>query len=192
MTNVMTKIDPQTLSILQNPAVLTVSQDPMGTSAVRIWRYYVPDKDENSYGEIQLYSGPLAGGDQLVLLLNAGSSDRTMNATLVDIFWEDGPSGTAMQVTQSWDIYDLWGHRMSDETAAAIIDGTVSGTSLPSRLNMTTTGGSKRVYSQVPPSSSKDLMGTKAGTVQASGTVIAEVKAHSVAMFRLRTQSKEQ
>lgn len=68
MTNVMSKIDPPTLSILQNPAVLAVSQDPMGLSAFRIWRHYVDDVDEYGKGEIQMFSGILSGGDQLVLL----------------------------------------------------------------------------------------------------------------------------
>lgn len=193
MTNVLSNIDPPTLSILQNPAVLAVSQDPVGSSVNRIWRYYVDDVDANGYGEIQLFSGGLAGGDQLVLLLNAGSKDRTMNATLEDIFWEDGPGGTASQVQQSWDVYDLWANRMSNETAAAIINAANStGSAAPAApINMTALGGAKHVYSQVPPSDSKALMGTKVGSVQPSGTVKAFVKAHGVAMLRLRQQSQK-
>lgn len=98
MTNVMTKIDGPTLSILQNTAVLAVSQDPQASSAVRIWRYFVDD------GEIQMHSGPLSGGDQVVLLLNGGSKPRDMNATLNDIFWKNGPQTTASQAKSSWDV----------------------------------------------------------------------------------------
>lgn len=195
MTNVLSKIDPPTLSILQNPAVLAVSQDPVGSSVNRIWRYYVDDVDANGYGEIQLFSGGLAGGDQLVLLLNAGAKDRTMNTTLEDIFWEDGPGGTASQVQQSWDVYDLWANRMSNETAAAIINGANSnstGGAAAAPINMTALGGARHVYSQVPPSNSKALMGTKVGSVQPRGTVKAFVKAHGVAMLRLRQQQKDE
>lgn len=121
LSNVMSKIDSSTLSILQNPVVLAVSQDPKGEPASRIWRYHVADTSEYGKGEIQMYSGNLSGGDKLVLLLNTGSKDREMNATLVDIFWADGPAGSAIQIKQRWDIYDLWANRMSHEQANAII-----------------------------------------------------------------------
>lgn len=187
MTNVMTKIDAPTLSILQNTAVLAVSQDPLGSSARRIWRYQVSDVDENGQGDIQLFSGSLSGGDQLVVFLNAGTKDREMNATLVDIFWEQGAGGTAKQVGYSWDIYDLWANRMDNQTANAIINGTMH-----SPVNMTAMGGAAKVYAQVPlPTSSKELMGSKVGSVQASGTVKAHVKAHGVAMLRLRQTSQK-
>lgn len=176
MTNVMTKIDGQTLSILQNTAVLAVSQDPEASSAVRIWRYYVDD------GEIQMFSGPLSGGDQLVLLLNGGSTAREMNATLTDIFWADGPGGTASEIQGTWDVYDLWANRMSNATANAIIDG--GNATRP--INMTAMGGAEKVYKQVPLPTSKALMGSKVGSVKANGKVAAQVQPHGVAMLRLR------
>ncbi|KAJ5166179.1 Alpha-galactosidase [Penicillium canariense] len=177
MTNVMTKIDPSTLSILQNTAVLAVSQDPKGSSAVRIWRYFVDD------GEIQMYSGPLSGGDQVVLLLNGGSTARDMNATLADIFWADGPEGTAAQAQSSWDVYDLWAGRMSNATANAIIQ---TGENATRPINMTSQGGADKVYSQVPLPNSKALMGSKVGSVKNGGSVTAHVRPHGVAMLRLR------
>lgn len=177
MTNVMTKIDGPTLSILQNTAVLAVSQDPQGSSAVRVWRYYVDG------GEIQMYSGPLSGGDQIVLLLNAGTKARDMNATLNDIFWENGPEGTASQAKSSWDVYDLWAGRMSNNTANAIIQG---GENATRPINMTSQGGASKVYSQVPLPTSNALMGSKVGTVKAGGRVTAHVQPHGVAMLRLR------
>ncbi|KAL4898798.1 alpha-galactosidase/alpha-n-acetylgalactosaminidase [Aspergillus ambiguus] len=183
MTNVMTKIDAKTLSILQNPAVLAVSQDPLGSVAIRRWRYYVDDTDEFGKGEIQMYTGPLSGGDQLVVLLNAGSKPREMNATLVDIFWADGPDGTASEIQKSWDIYDLWANRMSDDDAWAIINGTSSqGASMngPTGYNLSAMGGFEKVYSETPTSSSKMLMGSKVGSVNPSGTVKAHVRPHGV------------
>lgn len=183
MTNVLAKLDPQTLSILQNTAVLAVSQDVLGSPATRRWRCFVDDTDEFGKGEIQLFTGGLSGGDQLVLLFNAGSKDREMNATLSEIFWENAPRGTAVQVKQAWDIYDLWADRISNKTALAIINGTAS-----TPLNMTPLGGSRHVYAQIPPSNTTGLMGSKVGSVKPSGTVFAKVKSHGVAMLRLRAQ----
>lgn len=175
MTNVMTKIDAPTLSILQNSAVLAVSQDPEGSSAVRVWRYAVDG------GEIQMFSGSLSGGDQVVLLLNGGSTAREMNATLTEIFWMDGASGTASQVQSSWDVYDLWADRMSNSTADAIIQGDGK-----RPINMTAMGGAEKVYAQTPLPTTKALMGSKVGNVKAAGTVKAHVRPHGVAMLRLR------
>jgi alpha-galactosidase len=185
MTNVMSKIDAATLSILQNPGVLAISQDSQGSSVNRIWRQYVKDIDANGYGEIQLFSGNLAGGDQVVLLLNAGSNERTMNATLTDIFWESGPGGTASQIQQGWDVYDLWAKRMDNKTANAIINGTAPA---GSTFNATALGGPMKVYSQVPASNDTWLMGSKVGSVAPRGTVNAKVPAHGAALLRLRQQ----
>jgi alpha-galactosidase len=185
MTNVMTKIDAATLSILQNPAVLAISQDSSKSSVSRIWRYYVPDVDANGYGEIQLFSGSLAGGDQVVIMLNAGANERTMNATLTDIFWENGPDGTASQIQYGWDVYDLWAKRMDNKTANAIINGTAPA---GSAFNATALGGATKVYSQVPASNDTWLMGSKVGSVPPRGTVKAKVPSHGVALLRLRQQ----
>ena len=40
-------MSPETLSIYSNPAVLAISQDPLGASAHRIWQYSAP---VDSYG----------------------------------------------------------------------------------------------------------------------------------------------
>ncbi|CAL5869034.1 uncharacterized protein PFLUO_LOCUS3262 [Penicillium psychrofluorescens] len=177
MTNVMTQIDSATLSILQNTAVLAVSQDPEASSAVRIWRYFV------NGGEIQMYSGPLSGGDQVVVLLNSSPMPRDMNATLTDIFWDDGAEGTASQLQSAWEVYDLWAGRMNNGTAEGIIRG---GNNASRPIDMAKLGGASKVYSQVPLPATKALMGKKVGTVKARGTVKAHVKPHGVAMLRLR------
>lgn len=78
---------------------------------------------------------------------------------------------------------------MSNATANAIIEGSSNGTSSSSAtaFNVTRMRGAK-AYSQAPPSSPKEMMGSKVGSVQASRTVIAQVRAHGVAMLRLRAQ----
>lgn len=182
MTNVLAKLDPRTLSILQNTAVLAVSQDSAGSSATRRSRYYVNDTDRFGQGEIQLFTGGLAGGDEVVLFLNAGSKEREMNATLEEIFWENGGSGTAPQVKGTWDVYDLWADRMSNATATGIISGNMS-----NPLNMTEKAGSPRkMYAQIPEANNTALMGTKIGTVSGKDEVRVKVQPHGVAMLRMR------
>jgi alpha-galactosidase len=187
MTNLMKEIDAKTLSILQHPAILAVSQDPLGSAAVRRSREHVDDVNKFGKGEIQMFTGPLTGGDQLVLFLNAATSQRTMSATLEDVFWDSGPSGTADQIHQAWDVYDLWGSRLDDKTANEIIDGSIAPIG-PDGFNITDLGGPKKVFSQTPPRTSKALMGTFVETVKAEGTVSAEVEPHGVAVLRLRAQ----
>ena len=125
-----------------------------------------------------------------MLFFNAGSKDRSMNASLAEIFWGDAPRGTAPQVKQSWDIYDLWANRMSNTSAFAIINRTASNSTINGlgSVNITALGGAKEVFAPVPPSNSTALMGSKIGVVEAQGTLTAQVKAHGVAMLRLRAQ----
>lgn len=187
MTNVLSKLDPATLSILQNTAVLAVSQDSLGSSATRRWRYFVNDTDSFGQGEIQLFTGGLSGGDELVLFLNAGSREREMNATLAEIFWANGASGTAPQVKESWDIFDLWAGRQSNATASSIISGNIT---IP--LNMTSVYGNPRLgYAKTPLANDTRLMGSKIGSVSGSEAVRVRVKPHGVAMLRLRQRSND-
>ncbi|KAF2098346.1 alpha-galactosidase/alpha-n-acetylgalactosaminidase [Rhizodiscina lignyota] len=185
MGNDLRKMDANTLSILQNTAVLSVSQDVKGSGAERSWRYFVPDQDKYGQGEIALWVGGLNGpgqyGDQLVLFTNTGTQDRRMNASLATIFFDSGPEGSAPQIKESWEVYDLWANRMDNATANAIING--NGT-VPSdaRWNATANGG----YAGLPSSTEKALMGTKVGTIQPGGTLWADVKGRDVGMFRLR------
>ncbi|KAH8111511.1 alpha-galactosidase/alpha-n-acetylgalactosaminidase [Phellopilus nigrolimitatus] len=195
MGNDLRNITPATLSILSNPAVLAVSQDPDVRPAFRIWRYAVGDTDAFGQGEIQMWSASLSGGDALVVLLNAGAAKRQMNATLVDIFWRSGPGGRATQVGQAWDVYDLWANRMDDATAQQIINAAAnrSAAADPStigtqfRYNATAMGG----YAAGLAQNSSVLLGKKIGVVQPHGSLTATVPAHGVGMFRLRLHSSD-
>ncbi|THH12158.1 hypothetical protein EW145_g192 [Phellinidium pouzarii] len=200
MGNDLRKITPSALSILSNPAVLAVSQDPGSSGAFRRWRYFVPDTDLYGQGEIQLWSASLSGGDALVVLLNGGSAPREMNATLEDIFWNSGPGGTAPQVAQGWDVYDLWGNRMDNATATQIINAAnqtaASNSTSPSnatdpgtigtqfRYNATAMGG----YASGLAQNLSVLLGKKIGSVEPRGNLVATVPSHGVGMFRLRQQ----
>lgn len=194
MGNDLRKITPATLSILSNPAILAISQDPGSRPAIRHWRFFVDDTDEFGQGEIQMWTATLSGGDMLVVLLNAGNNVRKMNATLVDIFWDNSPIGNAPQVSQAWDVYDLWANRMDNNTAAQIIaaaNATASGNSTAGdpasigtqfRYNATAMGGYAAGLAQNLPV----LLGKKIKTIEPHGNLTAMVPRHGVGVFRLR------
>lgn len=102
--------------------------------------------------------------------------------------------GTATQAASSWDVYDLWADWMSNGTASAIVNGSGKNVTAPSSgyFNVTAHGGAEKVYSEVPYSSSKHLMGSKIGSVGSRGTVKATVRPHGVAMYRLREQKRDE
>lgn len=186
MGNNVEGLTPNSLSILTNPAVIAINQDPLGASAVRRWRYTVPDVDQYGQGEIQMWTGSLYAGDQVVILLNGGNSSRMMNATAADIFGDSGEGGTAKQLKSSWQIYDLWANRMNNATASAILNANSTeiqgtGTNVTQfYYNATKTG-----YAEGLMSNDTLLLGKEAGTLSAGGTIQTMVPRHGVAMMRL-------
>lgn len=188
MGNNIDKLSPADLSLLNNPAVIAVSQDPAGSAAVRVWRYYVNDTDQYGQGEISMWSGQLAGGDQLVVLLNAGNSSRRMNATLRDIFYDYGSEGTAPEIQESWDIHDLWANRMDTTTAKGLIDGNVTSVQ---GANVTEYyyNATKTSYADGLAANDTLLLGKVVGTVSANSAISTMVPRHGVAMMRLRMRA---
>ncbi|KAI1870709.1 uncharacterized protein JN550_004855 [Neoarthrinium moseri] len=187
----------QDLAIISNQAVIAVNQDPLGSSASRRWHYETEDIDEYGKGSIQLWSGSLystTGGDYndiLVVFLNGNNSPTTMNATLVDIFTDLGTARLAAYAAISWEVRDLWGSRMSNEEAQAIIDASSATGNLTSGYNATTVGEGRynataKSYAQGLADADPLLLGNATTTVQPSGTVTADVDRHGVAMLRLR------
>jgi alpha-galactosidase len=86
MGNDLRSLSARSLTILNNPAVIAVSQDPEGRSVTRIRRDMNVAKDKYGVGEIQVWSGSLYGGDQVVILLNAAGEDQKISASLEEIF----------------------------------------------------------------------------------------------------------
>jgi alpha-galactosidase len=201
MGNDIRKMDPKTLSILSNPAIIAVSQDPLGSSASRHWLYNVDSNSSNSISSIpsiQMWSGRLVStsdskvNDVVLLLVNGGDDTLTLNATLEDIFIDSGPAGTAKEVKMAWEVRDLWAARMSDQEGSWIIgnvtstdnktvgdfDGIIGG---KPRYNATKTS-----YAQGLLNRDERLLGVVTTSVQPSGTVTAEVEKHGIRVFRLR------
>jgi len=172
-------------SIYTNPAILALSQDPAGASAQRRWRYYVPSTDANAVGEIQMWSGPLGTSDYVVILLNAANQDTYMNATLADVFVDNG-GAISTSVQTSWDVYDLWANRMPNATAA----GVLSANATVNVLNATSYlyNATAQSYAQGIANNDTLLMGQYAGVWQAGAdsTWSAMVPRHGVMAYRLR------
>jgi len=181
-------LEPSALTILNNPAIIAVNQDPLAKSAIRIYRNTNVAKDEYDMGEIQIWSGKLFGGDQVVAFLNAADEDVEMKATLKEIFIRE--AGKAPQVEEHWSVYDLWADRMDDTLASSILQakdgqnssllreaGWYNATEMPYDIGIKK--GDPR------------LLGKKVGSVEPRGVLKAIVKRHSVQVFRLRSPNKD-
>jgi alpha-galactosidase len=185
------------LAILSNAAVIAVNQDPAGSSAARRWIYSTNSSDAYGGSSLQLWSGSLTsttGGsqnDMVVLLINGANETMVMNATLADIFVDNGPSGTAAQVKMSWEVRDLWANRMNESEAQAIIDSSKSTGNATTGYNATMVGSgrynaTKTSYAQGLKNNDTLLLGNVTTTIAPSGTLTATVDSHGAAMFRLR------
>jgi alpha-galactosidase len=189
MGNNMDKLSARALSILNNPAIIALSQDPKGSSAVRIWRHFVDDVDKYGQGEIQMWSGELSGGDYFVALINAGNSSRQMNATADDIFYDAGAEGTSEEAMMEWTLHDLWANRMPEEVAQALIDGN---STQASSLNVTSYyyNATETTYEDGLAKNDTLLLGTPVGTLAAKGSIAAEIPRHGIMAYRLRSTGR--
>ena len=136
----------------------------------------------------------------VVVLINGNNATTVMNATLADIFVDNGPAGTAAQVKIPWEVRDLWADRMSDSEAQAIISASSATGNDTTGYNGTTVGAgrynaTKTSYAEGLANKDPLLLGKVSTTVKPSGTIFATVAPHGAAMFRLRalpTGTKEE
>ena len=91
------KLSPATIEMLENPQVIAIDQDPMGTQGT--------DIDEQGAG--QVWVKPLLGGDRAVALLNRG-------ATAIQITTSAGATGIAP--APGYRIENLWTHTTATTT----------------------------------------------------------------------------
>jgi alpha-galactosidase len=177
-----------TLTILNNPAIIALNQDPLGRAVNLARRDTNVKKDKYGMGETHLWTGQLAGGDQVVILFNAADQDIQMSASLEEIFYYEGPEGSAPQVEQAWDAYDLWAGRMDTETAQRILDADTSLQSSEQLLKEANWYNSSAVsYREGLKSEDSRLLGKKSFSIAAGGTLSVLVRRHSAEVFRLRS-----
>lgn len=185
------KMTAETLSIIGNPAIIALSQDPLGRSVQRVQRNFDVAKDEYGVGETHVWSGPLANGDQAVIFLNAADEPLTMSIKLSEVFVMFGVGGTAAEVGNDWVIRDLW---ESDEDVAdteMLLDmqRTDGGSGLrrkPNSFNATQTSYATGLSERDP-----RLFGRRVGEVQAGGTISVRVERHAAKVFRLQHADDE-
>ena len=178
-----------TLTILNNPAIIAISQDPMGRSAIRISRDLNVAKDKYGVGETQIWSGHLYGGDQVVIFLNAADETMQMSTSLEDIFVAHGPGGSAPGIKETWEVYDLWANRMDEEVAQSILDAPTE--ALEKTLKKANWYNSTALsYKDGLKSGDARLLGKKISTIKPAGTLNATVPRHGAQVFRLRNAKR--
>ncbi|PNS16653.1 Vacuolar protein sorting-associated protein 1 [Sphaceloma murrayae] len=176
-------LSPSAYSIYTNPAALALNQDPLGSSIVRRWRYYVPEVDQYGQGEISLWAGNLWADNTVVILLNAGNVDRMMNTSLAEIY-EDNGGSRSTQANRAYDLFDIWGNRMPNATAEQILSSnSTEGVADLGNYWLNTTA---TTYRDALARNDSIVLGRQVGTVQAQGTISALVPRHGVVAYRLR------
>ncbi|CRK29697.1 hypothetical protein BN1708_015644, partial [Verticillium longisporum] len=183
-------MDSAALSIINNPAIIALSQDPHGRAVYRVRRDVgpprVPVADEYAAQEAHIWSGRLANGDQAVIFLNAAGADLDMKASLAEIFVGDGPGGSAPHVRVGWSVHDLWAHRMPLEMAEALIGASDDGVRADVLRAANWYNATEIPYAQGLANEDPRLFGEKIGEVQAGGDLEVNVVEHSARVFRLR------
>jgi alpha-galactosidase len=158
-------------SILVNPAIIAVNQDPLGISAQLRW----------NTSNTQLWSGPLSPTgnstttlDMVVALVNIGNSTTDIEASMSDIFAGQTPGAP------NWAINNLWGARLNDTQAQAIMsDGAAAHTEWI--YNATEVPYATGLAQKEPL-----LLGTYVNTVSANETIQVTVEANGCAILRLQ------
>ena len=214
MGNDFSTIDAPTLSLLSNPALLAISQDPLGIPPFRVWTSPAAQQN-NTYstdlytaGEMSFWTGQLNGGDYVVAFVNGAETQQSMSATMDDIFVDlvtTGSNAPVPQLMETWDVYDIWGYRMDNATASGIINGTgkgmisqVLGTN--ATMNSTRFAGVETMnmrfnattmsYADAATANMTAVLGKKISLLAPGGTLSAQVPRHGVAIYRLRSQGK--
>jgi alpha-galactosidase len=170
-TNIQT-LSTSDFSILANPAVIALSQDPLGIPAQNRW----------NNTDAQLWSGPLASttgstDDMVVALINTASSTSNITASISDIFGGQTPGAS------QWEVRDLWAGRLSDSQAQSIMsDGAAAHSDWI--YNATATPYATGLAGQQP-----ILLGSLIGSVASTDSLVVSVESHGCSILRLRASS---
>lgn len=88
--NDLTKLTPETMSIIGNKEVIAIDQDPLVKAGDRVW----------AVGQLELWARPLKDGAMAVALFNRNQGITTMSFKVSDIGWT-GPAKAR----------DVWAHQ---------------------------------------------------------------------------------
>ncbi|KAL7923528.1 glycoside hydrolase family 27 protein [Trichoderma austrokoningii] len=182
------------LSIVTNPAVIAINQDPRGRAVQRIRRNFNVPKDEWGVGETHIWSGPLANGDQILIFLNVADEDLDMGATLEEIFLTNGVGGTAPQNKNDWAVYDLWGKTgaaMSSEDAQAVLDADSASARKQKLQKLNWYNSTEISYAEGLKREDPRLFGERVGLIKSGGRFDVHVPRHAAKAYRLRSVNGE-
>ena len=200
----VTTMTPQSLSIYSNAAIIAINQDALGMPAFRVWQS--PSSVQNETYSVDAYTAGLTefwtrmldNGDFAVAFVNSGPSPTTMTATMNDVFVDlvtTGNNAPVPQLSQTWDVYDLWANRMSNATAQAIISGNMTmATNATSEANSTsslplqTYNSTATTYKDGLKANATALYGVQVSTLAPMGTLSANVPTHGTVVYRLKSQ----
>lgn len=193
MGNDLRELSPESLTILNNPAIIAISQDPLGSSAFLLRKDTNVKKDKYGMGETHVWTGSLWGGDQLVILLNVADEDLDIEASLEEIFYYQGPEGSAPHVQQSWEVYDLWANRMDLDTAQKIIDASHENEAEAQKLFQKANwyNATETSYKDGLKAGDVRLLGKKVEVIEPRGSLKRRVARHSAGVFRLRNKGEK-
>lgn len=177
----------KTLSIVNNPAIIALNQDPLAKPALRVQRDVNVPKDKYGVGETQVWSGHLAHGDQVVILLNMANEEQSISVPLEEVFVRDGAGGIAPQNNYDWDVYDLWADRMSDAHAESILGAATESAREQLFQQFNWYNATELPYSEGIKQRDARLMGKKVNRVSAQGILEAKVPRHAAKVYRLRS-----
>ncbi|OAL51497.1 glycoside hydrolase [Pyrenochaeta sp. DS3sAY3a] len=189
--NDLREVSASALSIINNPAIIALNQDPHGRSITRVRRDTNVAQDEWGVGETHVWSGYLQNGDEVVILLNAGGENIEMNVSLAEIFIPFGPGGSAPHCQYDWAIHDLWAHRMADETAQAVLAAKTQAEREAVLKSANWYNATETPYAEGLAQEDPRLFGERIGVVEAGGILTADVQKHAARVFRLRRLKKE-
>ncbi|KAK8022871.1 glycoside hydrolase family 27 protein [Apiospora marii] len=185
-------------SIVNNPAILALSQDPHGRSVTRVRRDTNANKDTDTIpldewgvGETHVWTGHLQNGDQAVIFLNAAGDDLNMSCSLAEIFTAFGPGGSAPHVRFDWAVHDLWAHRMDIDVAEAILAAGTAEERGALLRKENWYNATETPYADGLRDGDPRLFGEKVGVVEAGGVLRASVQRHAAKVFRLRRIAKD-
>ncbi|KAK4579836.1 hypothetical protein LTR86_000037 [Recurvomyces mirabilis] len=192
--NDLREMNAATLSIINNPAIIAISQDPRGKAVMRISRNTSVPQDEFGVGECQIWSGPLANGDQVVIFFNAADTAVDMSTTLDEVFVMDGPHGSAPQAQQTWAIHDLWAEgysRMNRKDANAILEASSEAGRRKVFKKLNWYNATETPYSEGLAAGDERLFGVEIGKVTAGGRINVRVERHAAKVFGLRSMTEQ-
>lgn len=136
-------ITPATVSMLTNPEVLGIDQDPLGVQGTAI----------GTSGNTQAWSKPLANGDRAVALFNRGTSPQVVSTTTRQV---------GLPPAFGYSLRDVWQHTTTETAgaiSAAVAPHSVVLLRVSPRVNVLTTAPSVVLspVSVAPPYPSSDL-----------------------------------